>query len=135
MQVQNSSSKPSDVLVQESQATENSEAIATKTIETWLVNQLAKQLSLAPQSIKVEEPLTRYGLDSIDSVTIVGDMEDWLGVDLPSTLLWDYPTIEKASTYLVQEMNIAPGAIAAEPETPIQPKETPAKWGLWGRGK
>jgi acyl carrier protein len=136
MQLQNSNSKPSDVLVQENQAQENSEAIAIKTIETWLVNQLAKQLSLSAQSIKVEEPLTRYGLDSIDSVTIVGDMEDWLGTDLPSTLLWDYPTIEKAATYLVQEMNIAPGAIAAEPEAPVQPtKETIGKWSLWGRGK
>ncbi|MBD1999155.1 acyl carrier protein [Leptolyngbya sp. FACHB-541] len=136
MQLQNSSSKPSDVLVQADLAQENSEAIAIETIQTWLVNQLAKQLSLSAPSIKVEEPLTRYGLDSIDSVTIVGDMEDWLGVDLPSTLLWDYPTIEKAATYLVQEMNIAPGAIAAEPETPVQPtKETAGKWSLWGRGK
>jgi acyl carrier protein len=141
MQLQNSSSKPSDVLdqenlTQENLAQENSGAIATETIQTWLVNQLAKQLSLSAQSIKVEEPLTRYGLDSIDSVTIVGDMEDWLGTDLPSTLLWDYPTIEKAATYLVQEMNVSPGAIESEPETPVQPtKETTGKWSLWGRGK
>ncbi|AFZ59874.1 acyl carrier protein [Anabaena sp. PCC 7938] len=127
MQVQNSNSKLNTLN-------------AVDTIQGWLVNQIATQLGINAQTIKVTEPLTRYGLDSIDSVTIVGDMEDWLDAELPSTLLWDYPTIEKAAQYLVNELSVLPSAttvtkaaaVASKPkeETTIQGKG----WGgIWSK--
>jgi acyl carrier protein len=75
-------------------------------IQAWLVEQIADVLSLDASTIDIKQPLTRYGLDSIDAVTLVGDLEDWLDLELPSTLLWDYPTIEKASTYMVEEFDV-----------------------------
>ncbi|BAB75758.1 phosphopantetheine-binding protein [Anabaena sp. FACHB-709] len=122
MQLKDSNSKPS---------TNN----AVDTIQGWLVNQIATQLNINAQTIKVTEPLTRYGLDSIDSVTIVGELEDWLDAELPPTLLWDYPTIEKASQYLVNEVGVTPAETAtAEPAT--KPQEAPKEkaWGgLWNK--
>ncbi len=82
-------------------------ASPVEAIQTWLVNQLADVLSLDPSTIDVTQPLTRYGLDSIDAVTLVGDLEDWLDLELPSTLLWDYPTIAKAAAYLVEEFEVS----------------------------
>ncbi len=121
MQLQNSNSNPSTTT-------------AVDTIQGWLVNQIAKQLSINAQTIKVTEPLTRYGLDSIDSVTIVGDMEDWLDAELPSTLLWDYPTIEKAADYLVNEVGVSPSeTIAVQPVAAVsQPKEEASQGKGWG---
>ena len=78
-------------------------------IQAWLVAQLADVLSLDPKTVDVTQPLTRYGLDSIDAVTLVADLEDWLDLELPSTLLWDYPTIAKAATYLVDEFEVSIG--------------------------
>ncbi|MTJ07675.1 phosphopantetheine-binding protein [Anabaena sp. UHCC 0204] len=129
MQVQNSNSNPNAMN-------------AVDTIQGWLVNQIATQLGIKAQTIKVTEPLTRYGLDSIDSVTIVGDMEDWLEAELPSTLLWDYPTIEKAAQYLVNELSVLPSeTTVAEPVAATsKPKEEAAAatqgkgWGgLWNK--
>lgn len=122
MQLQNSNSMPNTIT-------------AVDTIQGWLVNQIAKQLGINAQTIKVTEPLTRYGLDSIDSVTIVGDMEDWLDAELPSTLLWDYPTIEKAANYLVSELSVLPSeTVAAQPVAATsKPKEEAAAQGKgWG---
>ncbi|MEA5462316.1 acyl carrier protein [Leptothoe sp. PORK10 BA2] len=79
-------------------------------IQSWLVNQIADVLSLDPTTVDVTQPLTRYGLDSIDAVTMVADLEDWLDMELPSTLLWDYPTIAKAATYLVNEFDVSLGS-------------------------
>lgn len=76
-------------------------------VQNWLVQQLSEQLSLDPNTIKVSEPLTRYGLDSIDAVTLVGDLEDWLDMELPDTLFWDYSTIEKAAQYLGENYDLA----------------------------
>ena len=86
-----------------------SESTATPVskINAWLVEQLADVLSIEASTIDVKQPLTRYGLDSIDAVTLVGDLEDWLDLELPSTLLWDYPSIEKASSYLVEEFDVS----------------------------
>jgi hypothetical protein len=64
------------------------------------------------------EPLTRYGLDSIDAVTIVGDLEDSLDLELPSTLFWDYPTIEKSAQYLTENFELTAILERLIPEEP-----------------
>lgn len=64
-------------------------------------------MSVDKSTIEFTEPLTRYGLDSIDAVTLVGELEDELDLELPSTLFWDYPTIEKSAEYLVSEFDIS----------------------------
>lgn len=97
MQVQSSSFK----------LDEKNQVSPVETVQNWLVNQLAEQLSLDAKTIKVSEPLTRYGLDSIDAVTMVGDLEDWLDLELPSTLFWDHPTIEKSARYLAETYDIS----------------------------
>ena len=115
-----------------------------ETVQTWLVKQLAEQLSLDPATIKVSEPLTRYGLDSIDAVTLVGDLEDWLELDLPDTLFWDHPTIEKSAQYLGENYDLAEALDNIEAEetaNPVNPSpdnSEPDKkgWGnLFGRFK
>jgi acyl carrier protein len=96
-----------------------------KAIQTWLVNKLAEQLSLDPNSIDVNEPLTRYGLDSIDAVTMVGDLEDWLDLELPSTLFWDYPTIAKSANYLAENFDISSALGNSAPVEAVKTAPTP----------
>lgn len=112
-------------------------------LQEWLVNQLAEQLSLDSESISISEPLTRYGLDSIDAVTMVGDLEDWLDLELPSTLFWDYPTIEKSAQYLAENFEISQALDNLDNDStesnsePVEVnKENGKGWGnLWGRLK
>jgi acyl carrier protein len=100
---------------------QNSSMSNQTVIENWLVKQLAEQLSLDSQAISISEPLTRYGLDSIDAVTMVGDLEDALDTELPSTLFWDYPTIEKSAQFLAENYDVS--AIAAESTSqPVEAK-------------
>lgn len=118
----------------------------TEAVQTWLIQQLAQQLNLDAKTINVTEPLTRYGLDSIDAVTLVGDLEDSLDLELPSTLFWDYPTIEKSAQYLTENFELT--AIverlgAEEPELSSPAEQAPEAnsnnqkgWGnLFGRLK
>ena len=119
----------------------SSNSNSKQAIQIWLVSKLAEQLSLDPNSINVDEALTRYGLDSIDAVTMVGDLEDWLDLELPSTLFWDYPTIAKSAQYLAENFQIAitlDGSEAIEVEKPnLEPAMSASKgWGgIFGRKK
>jgi len=65
-----------------------------------LVQMLTQELRLPADSVLIDKPLTQYGLDSIAALTIAGDLEDMLGIELPSTLLWDCPTIDHLARYL-----------------------------------
>jgi len=81
-------------------------------IEKWLIEQLSSSLKVPKNDLDPDAPLTRYGLDSMDSVTLVMELEDQLGVELPPTLFWEYPTIRKCVLYLARKLKApAPGHI------------------------
>jgi acyl carrier protein len=46
-----------------------------------------------------------FGLDSINSVYILQQLEDFLNLELSPLLFWDYPTIKSLSIYLYQLKN------------------------------
>ena len=54
------------------------------------------------ESLDPSAPLTDYGLASIQAVSLVGDLEEWLGRKLPATLLWDYPTLDAIAAELAR---------------------------------
>ncbi|MEE4138722.1 acyl carrier protein [Pseudomonas viridiflava] len=60
-----------------------------------------QEMRLEQGSVATDRNLAEYGLDSIAALTIAGDLEDELGVELPPTLLWDYPSIDDLANYLV----------------------------------
>lgn len=70
------------------------------TILTKATELMAHHLKLNAGDIDPHKNITSYGLDSIDAVTILGDLEDWLDIELPSTLLWDYSNIQDVSQYI-----------------------------------
>jgi acyl carrier protein len=88
------------------QATTSNSKLNQTSIQNWLVKQISEELSLDADTINVTEPLTRYGLDSIDAVTLVGDLEDWLELELPDTLFWDHPSIAQASQFLIDNYDL-----------------------------
>jgi acyl carrier protein len=69
-------------------------------IQNWLITHLAELMRVSPEEVHVQEPFTNFGLNSIDAVSLSGDLEDYLNRSLPATLLWDFPTIEKLSRHL-----------------------------------
>ena len=126
------------------QVTTSNSKLNQNSIQNWLVKQLSEELSLDANTIEVTEPLTRYGLDSIDAVTLVGDLEDWLDLELPDTLFWDHPSIAQASQFLIDNYDIS-GEIegsdsVSEAQAPAEKLETvsgnngkKSSGGLWAK--
>ena len=71
-----------------------------ESIETWLIEKVAKLLELNPYEIDIEREFSEYGLDSVEAVNLSGQLENYLECRLSPTLLWDYPNIETLAEYL-----------------------------------
>lgn len=69
-------------------------------IQEWIVIYIADLLEIDPEEIDTAVPFDRYGLDSSAAVGLTGDLEDWLGIEIDPTLLYDYPTIDSLAKYL-----------------------------------
>jgi len=54
--------------------------LSAETINDWLVSQLAARLRIDATQIDVKEPITRYGVDSLQAVELSHDIETSLGV-------------------------------------------------------
>jgi acyl carrier protein len=71
-------------------------------IRAWLLAKCAEALGVPVESLDPSGPLSSYGLGSVQAVSLVGDLEEWLGRQLPATLLWDYPTLDAVASELGQ---------------------------------
>ncbi|HYO66535.1 MAG TPA: acyl carrier protein [Archangium sp.] len=71
-------------------------------IQRWLVERIARFLELTPTDIDVKAPFQHYGLDSMEQLRIIGDLETWLQDEYEETLLRQYPTIETLAAYLAR---------------------------------
>lgn len=71
-------------------------------IQDWLIAHLASELRVQSQEIDVREPFANYGLTSAVAVGLSGELEEWMGLELSPTLLWEYPTIETLAQHLFE---------------------------------
>lgn len=72
------------------------------TIERWLITQVALAANEDPGEIDIRLPFSAYTLDSVAAAELTAQLEDWLFVSLPPTLIWDYPSIEQLARHLAQ---------------------------------
>ncbi|HET8932546.1 MAG TPA: acyl carrier protein [Polyangiales bacterium] len=69
--------------------------------EEFLVETLAKLLKLKPSDIDTNISFDRYGLDSAAAVELTGLISQWSGIELEPTLLYDYPSIDRLTKFLL----------------------------------
>jgi acyl carrier protein len=87
-------------------------------IQDWLASRIAARLQITPDEVSVEEPLIDIGLDSMEFVAMVGELEHWLGCRFRDNPLIDYPTISALSEFLAGEL--AAGRTSIMPTRPIE---------------
>jgi epothilone polyketide synthase D len=82
-----------------------------------ILSKLVTQVLRIPQGkLAVKEPLTGLGMDSLMGLELRNRIEATLGVTVPATLLWTYPTVAALSQHLSKGSGEeAPGAPATDP--------------------
>jgi thioesterase domain-containing protein/acyl carrier protein len=82
-------------------------------IRDWIIDELASLQHIERSSIDPGAALYSLGADSLMAFGITGGLADWLGRELPATLMWDYPSIDAIALALAQ-----PDAAAVRIECP-----------------
>jgi acyl carrier protein len=70
-------------------------------IRQWLIAKLSKVVGIPITDVDPTLNFVEYGLDSMQAVRLSGDLERWMGFELPPILLYDYPTIDELARCLV----------------------------------
>ena len=69
-------------------------------LEALLVERVADLLEVDPTEIDPSAPHASYGLDSATALMLAADLEEDLGVPMPDSLAWDYPTLRELAAHL-----------------------------------
>ena len=96
-------------------------------IRAWILAQVAAELGIDAAEIDVQEPLTRYGMDSMTAVVLTGELEHWLGRTVPADLLGQVVTIESLAQHLAVEGGTQ-SASAAKSLPVDEPEIEPVAW-------
>ena len=69
-------------------------------LEDWLINRVATIQQQSPDDVDPDMPFSSLGLDSVDVMDLIVELDELLGIEIESTIIWDYPTIRLLSGYL-----------------------------------
>ncbi len=73
-------------------------------IRTFILEWLADQLDTEPSAIQVDEPFASMGASSLELAELAGELEQKLGFELPASVAWEYPTIDKLAEHLSKQV-------------------------------
>jgi len=76
--------------------------LESREVLDWLTLKFADWLEVSPDVLDPQQPISRYGLDSISAVTLSVQLEEELGVELDTGLLWERPTLGSLAEQLTE---------------------------------
>lgn len=64
-------------------------------IKNWLIQKIAEESDIQPETIKTDVPIESFNLDSLSMITLSYDLETALGKEIDPTVFWQHNTIDK----------------------------------------
>ena len=76
-------------------------------VERFVAARAARVLRLGADQIDLDKPLRAMGLDSLLAVEFRNRLEADTGLSIPTTLIWNYPTVAKLAPQVAERLGIA----------------------------
>lgn len=74
----------------------------TTEIRDWLIAAVAERTRLPQAEIRADEPMYRYGIDSLERVNIAYELQLWIGFEVDESILANLETIDEVAAHLTQ---------------------------------
>lgn len=75
----------------------------SKHIRAYLCAAVAEHKRVSPQEIDTAATFASLGLGSLEGVQLAGQLQEWLGREVPPTVFWDHPSIDLLGAFLAGE--------------------------------
>lgn len=69
-------------------------------IQFWIANRLAKELRIEREKLKVDQSVLALGIDSVQVVSVMSELEDWGGFRFTGNPLEDDVTIHELALHV-----------------------------------
>jgi len=79
--------------------------LSQQALTTWLVAQVKTIAKVEADVIDINEQFINYGLNSVDAVNLSGELEDYLGYEIPASIMYEFSTINELVQHLSSEFN------------------------------
>lgn len=76
-------------------------SLTKKEICDFLKLKIAEEMQMDIMEIDIHQNLAQFRLDSINSLFILEQLENYLGVSINPLDFWDYPTIDEFCQHIV----------------------------------
>jgi len=72
----------------------------------FIKQHMSKVIGISESQLHNDQPLETYGLDSLMAIEFKNTIERALSKTLPATILFDYPTANALTDYLIEKLNL-----------------------------
>ena len=79
-------------------------AIDAESIELWCINYIARTLNIPPNQIDPKGEFNSFGLDSAIATAMILDLEEWLGIEVPPSAIFEQVTISNLGADLMDRL-------------------------------
>lgn len=83
------------------------EKINAEVIETWCISYIARTLDIPAAEIDPKDEFHVFGLDSAIATAMILDLEDWLQIEVPPSVIFEQVTISNLVNDLVDRVQKA----------------------------
>jgi phthiocerol/phenolphthiocerol synthesis type-I polyketide synthase A len=73
-------------------------------LEKGLRTILARELQMAEAELDLNRPFAELGLNSVMAMSVRRETEQFVGIELSATMLWNHPTIVSLTAYLAKKL-------------------------------
>ncbi len=73
-------------------------------LENGLRTILARELQMAEAELDLNRPFAELGLNSVMAMSVRRETEQFVGIELSATMLWNHPTIASLAGYLAKKL-------------------------------
>ena len=94
-------------------------------IRDWILERLKTHTNIPHEELRIDEPITSFGVDSMQFVGLIGELEEWLGCRILDNPLPQYSTIEALSAWLGGELAAGRTQLNPQASLPTHPRSEP----------